>query len=97
GVQGHRTEIDRKLTEVAENWRLPRMATVDRNVLRMGAYEILFAGVPAAAAINEAIELARRYGSKDSPGFVNGLLDRVAQPGEPNPSANPLPEAESGL
>ena len=56
------------------------MAAVDRNVLRLGAFELLFApDTPAGVAIDEAIELARRYGSKDSPGFVNGVLDRLRQ------------------
>jgi N utilization substance protein B len=80
GVLAHLDEIDRRLGAAAENWRLPRMAAVDRNVLRLGAYELLFApDTPAGVAIDEAIELARRYGSKDSPGFVNGVLDRLRQ------------------
>src|SRR5262249_17804464 len=74
GVLAHLGEIDQRLTEAAENWRLPRMATVDRNVLRLGAYELLFApDTPAGVAIDEAIELARRFGSADSPAFVNGV------------------------
>ena len=77
GVISHISQIDERLGAAAENWRLPRMTVVDRNVLRLGAYELLFVDVPAAAAINEAIELARRYGAKDSPGFVNGVLDKV--------------------
>jgi N utilization substance protein B len=78
GVVTHQAELDRRLSEVAENWRLARMATVDRNVLRLGAYELLHvADVPGAVALDEAIELARRYGSADSPAFVNGLLDRL--------------------
>jgi N utilization substance protein B len=78
GVLAHREEIDRRLTESAENWRLPRMAAVDRNVLRLGALEVLFTPeTPPEVAINEAIELARRYGSADSPAFVNGVLDRL--------------------
>jgi len=80
GVQAKRAEIDRTLSDVAENWRLPRMPAVDRNVLRLGAYELLhMPETPATAVINEAIELARRFGSKDSPAFVNGLLDRIAR------------------
>jgi transcription antitermination protein NusB len=79
GVQAKRNEIDQTLTQVAENWRLPRMAAVDRNVLRLGTYELMHLETPATAAINEAIELARRFGSKDSPSFVNGLLDRIAK------------------
>jgi transcription antitermination protein NusB len=87
GVQANREAIDKRLIEVAENWRLPRMAGVDRNVLRLGTCELLYQAVPATAAIDEAIELARRFGSKDSPGFVNGILDRVA-----NPSPPPAPQ-----
>ena len=76
GVVANLEVIDARLASVAENWRLPRMAVVDRNVLRLSAYEILHqAETPHAVAINEAIELARRYGSKDSPAFVNGILD----------------------
>jgi transcription antitermination protein NusB len=78
GVVGHGTEIDERLTQAAENWRLPRMAGVDRNVLRLGAFELLFSTeTPAGVALNEAIELARRFGSADSPGFVNGVLDQI--------------------
>ena len=78
GVLSHSADIDGKLTAAAENWRLPRMAAVDRNVLRLGVYELLFTPeTPPNAALDEAIELARRYGAKDSPAFVNGVLDRV--------------------
>jgi N utilization substance protein B len=78
GARAHSADIDARLSAVAENWRLPRMAAVDRNVLRLGAYELLYGTeVPAGVAINEAIELARRYGSAGSPAFVNGVLDRV--------------------
>jgi N utilization substance protein B len=80
GVAGEQAVIDARLTEAAENWRLTRMATVDRNVLRVGAFELLFRPeTPPAVVINEAVELARRYGAKDSPAFVNGVLDRVNQ------------------
>jgi N utilization substance protein B len=78
GVLTHQAEIDQRLSEAAENWRLTRMATVDRNVLRLGAFELLFAAdAPPAVIMDEAIELARRYGSADSPAFVNGVLDRL--------------------
>jgi N utilization substance protein B len=80
GVTGHGGEIDKKLSDVAENWRLGRMAVVDRNVLRLGAFELLHTPeTPPGVAINEAIELARRYGSLESPAFVNGVLDRLKQ------------------
>jgi N utilization substance protein B len=84
GVIAHQGDIDRKLTEAAENWRLVRMAAVDRNVLRLGAYELLHTpDTPPNVALDEAIELARRYGSADSPAFVNGVLDRLRQPPPP--------------
>lgn len=80
GVMLNRDAIDVQLAQLAENWRIPRMAAVDRNVLRLGAYELLFRpDIPVAVSINEAIELARRFGGKDSPVFVNGILDKVAQ------------------
>ena len=79
GAVAHLAEIDAKLSAAAENWRLARMTVVDRNVLRLGAYELLFAAeTPAAVVLDEAIELARRYGSQDSSAFVNGVLDRIA-------------------
>jgi N utilization substance protein B len=78
GVRQHGTDIDARLSRAAENWRLHRMAAVDRNVLRLGAFELLhLADAPAGVVLNEAIELARRFGSADSPAFVNGVLDRV--------------------
>jgi N utilization substance protein B len=79
GVLAHLAEIDRRVTAASENWKLPRMAASDRNVLRLGAYEIGFAPqpTPGPVALDEAIELARRYGSEDSPAFVNGVLDKV--------------------
>src|SRR4051812_17312144 len=70
GSLRHRAVIDRRLAAAAENWRLPRMAVVDRNVLRLGGYELLFAAdTPASVALDEAIELARKFGSADSPAF----------------------------
>jgi transcription antitermination protein NusB len=83
GVAAHQSDIDRRLSEIAENWRLVRMAAVDRNVLRLGAYELLHTpDTPPNVALDEAIELARRYGSADSPAFVNGVLDRLTRKDE---------------
>jgi N utilization substance protein B len=76
GVRKHKAEIDRLLIERADNWTLERMAVTDRNLLRMGAFEMLHGGTPERVAINEAVELAKRYGAKHSPNFVNGVLDR---------------------
>jgi N utilization substance protein B len=89
GTLRHQAEIDPKLVATAENWRLSRMTPVDRNVLRLGAYELLFdpLGPPIEVAINEAIELAQRYGSKDSGGFVNGILDKLARARNAEPEA----------
>jgi N utilization substance protein B len=78
GVVAHQAEIDQRLAATAENWRLPRMAAVDRNVLRLGAYEILYVpDTPPNVVLDEAIELARRYGAADSSAFVNGVLDKL--------------------
>jgi N utilization substance protein B len=80
GVVNHLADIDQRLAAAAENWRLPRMAAVDRNVLRLGAFELLYTPeTPPSVALDEAIELARRYGSADSPAFVNGVLDKLRQ------------------
>src|SRR5262249_35840844 len=92
GVKAHREEIDPKLIAAAENWRLERMTTVDRNVLRLGAFEVLHdPETPAPVAVNEAIELGRGYGSGDSPPFVNGILDRIRQ----GPAISPEPGSVS--
>jgi N utilization substance protein B len=81
GVVARKGEIDARLAAAAENWRLSRMLPVDRNALRLGAYELLFDPhpQPLEVVINEAIELSRRYGSEDSPRFVNGVLDKIGQ------------------
>jgi N utilization substance protein B len=80
GVKEHQARIDAMISQVAENWRLDRMAAIDRNILRLGAYEMLFLPeVPAKVAINEALELAKRYSTAQSSRFVNGILDRVLQ------------------
>jgi N utilization substance protein B len=73
-------QIDGIIQRASKNWRLERMARVDRNVLRLATYELSFVvEVPAKVVINEAIEVAKRYGAQESPAFVNGLLDRISQ------------------
>ncbi len=79
GVRRNRGELDPMITERADNWSLERMAVTDRNVLRLGAFEILYADTPPRVAINEAVDLAKRFGSKQSAQFVNGILDRILQ------------------
>ena len=94
GVQEHQTQIDTMISQVAENWRLDRMAAIDRNILRLGAYEMLFRPeVPAKVAINEALELAKRYSTAQSSRFVNGILDRVLQ--YQVSEASPQPDLEA--
>lgn len=79
GVRRNRAELDQVLAVKADNWSLARMAATDRNVLRLGAYEIQFTDTPGRVAINEAVELAKRYGARSSAPFVNGILDRILQ------------------
>jgi N utilization substance protein B len=81
GVREHRAELDQVLGGKAENWSLERMGVVDRNILRLGAYEILYAGTPGQVVINEAVELAKQFGAQQSASFVNGILDRVMHQG----------------
>ncbi len=94
GVCAHRAAIDALLARYAEGWTLERMPPVDRNVLRLGAYELLWRRdtVPAAVAISEAVELARVLSTDESPRFVNGLLARlVAEAPETEPVGDPQP------
>jgi N utilization substance protein B len=81
GTVAHQAEIDPRLTATATNWRLSRMLPVDRNVLRLATYELLFdpARTPMEVVITEANELASRFGSADSAKFVNGILDKIAR------------------
>ena len=77
GVRRNRAELDHLLSQTADHWSLERMAATDRNVLRLGAFEILYADTPGRVAINEAVELAKRFGTRQSAQFVNGILDRL--------------------
>jgi N utilization substance protein B len=80
GVQAHRERIDELLATYAEGWTLDRMPAVDRNILRIGAYELLWADdVPDGVAISEAVELAKDLSTDGSPAFVNGLLARLLE------------------
>ena len=79
GVWERREEIDALIGEAAEHWRVGRMALVDRNILRLGAYELSpGSDIPFAVAINEAVELGKRFGAEDSGAFINGILDRIS-------------------
>src|SRR5205809_5741 len=80
GVAAHRERIDALIAASAEHWRLPRLSRVDLSLLRLATFELLArADIPASVTIDEAIEIARRFGSEDSPAFVNGVLDHIAQ------------------
>lgn len=77
GVMESRAALDARIEAIAANWSLKRMAPTDRNVLRLGAFELLYTETPARVAIDEALELAKRYGTAQSSQFVNGILDRL--------------------
>ena len=77
GVRLYRKKLDEAITEVAEHWTLERMAATDRNVLRLGAFEILHTETPNQVVVNEAVDLAKRFGTTDSGSFVNGILDKL--------------------
>jgi N utilization substance protein B len=78
GISAAKGELDALLEKHTTNWRLSRMAAVDRNILRIGTFELLRSETPTEVILDEAIELARRFGSDPSPAFVNGVLDAVA-------------------
>ena len=84
GVAAAREELDALLARHARNWKLSRMAAVDRNVLRIGAWELCHSDTPTSVILDEAIELARRFGAESSPAFVNGVLDAVARAVRPD-------------
>ena len=78
GVSEHRKEIDRLIERYSENWRLDRMNMIDRNILRMAAFELLYCeDIPPKVTLNEAIDLGKRYGTDESGSFINGILDRI--------------------
>jgi transcription antitermination protein NusB len=80
GVMGEHDEIDRIIRQASDHWRLERMTRVDRNLLRLGTWELVRrVDVPRAVILDEAVELAKRYGSEDSGAFVNGVLNRIAE------------------
>lgn len=101
GTRAHLPEIDREVESIAHNWNLKRMAVIDRNLIRLGSFELSFrADIPAAVSINEAVVMAKKYSTKESGSFVNGILDKVAQrhahlrPAGAKSAPAPEPEAE---
>jgi len=91
GTIAHLEEVDGLISRHAEHWRMERMPAVDRNILRLGVYEMLHGATPAAVTIDEALELTRKFSGEESVQFVNGVLDAIhrSQPGVP-------PNAEDG-
>ena len=99
GTIAQQKDIDTRISAAADNWRLERIAILDRNALRLGAYELMHAeSGPTGAVMNETIELARTFGSGESPGFVNAVLDRILRDwtaakmaAETAPTESPVP------
>lgn len=83
GICAHQMEIDGLLSRSSHNWRVERMAVVDRSILRIAAYEMKYGeDIPATVAINEALEIAKRYAEPDAVGFINGILDGLQGKGD---------------
>jgi N utilization substance protein B len=95
GTHAAREELDREIQAVAQNWSIGRMAVIDRNVLRLASYELLHCpDVPPKVAINEAIELGKRYSTQNSGAFINGILDKIMNRAKKGPgAAAPLADA----
>lgn len=80
GTLAHQADLDALIEQCSTNWRLPRMPVVDRNILRLAAFELAHCpDIPATVSVNEAVELAKRYGTADSRAFVNGIVDRMGR------------------
>ncbi len=77
GTLAHKAELDERIVSRAEHWRIPRMAIVDRNILRLAVYEFMFEPTPRTVAINEALEIARRFSTYEATQFINGILDAI--------------------
>jgi len=96
GVMAHRDEIDALVQEWSMNWSLERIGIIERNILRFAIYELLFlTDIPPNVTINEAVEVAKRYGTDEAPSFINGILDRIKQ--EIETRAGETPAALTGL
>lgn len=94
GVSESQSVIDAKIAVVAANWTVDRMPTTDRNAIRLGAFELIYTDTPPRVAIDEALELAKSFGSANSSSFVNGILDRLIPKEKRTQIEEPEPEAE---
>lgn len=93
GTYEVRNQLDERISSVAQNWKLSRMAPTDRNILRLGAYEVLHTQTPVSVVLDEAIELAKKFGTAQSATFVNGVLDKLV-PVEKRRAKSDAPPAE---
>src|SRR6266567_4673095 len=93
GTLAHVESLDERIRSRAEHWRIPRMAIVDRNILRLAVYEFLYEPTPRTVAINEALEIARRFSTYEATQFINGILDAIKRDlDEQQPQQNVVPE-----
>ena len=93
GTLAHLESLDERIRSRAEHWRIPRMAIVDRNILRLAVYEFLYEPTPRTVAINEALEIARRFSTYEATQFINGILDAIKRDlDEQQPQENVVPE-----
>ena len=96
GTLAHLEALDERIRSRAEHWRIPRMAIVDRNILRLAVYEFLYEPTPRTVAINEALEIARRFSTYEATQFINGILDAIKRDlDEQQPQTHVVPEPES--
>ena len=96
GTLAHLDALDERIRSRAEHWRIPRMAIVDRNILRLAVYEFLYEPTPRTVAINEALEIARRFSTYEATQFINGILDAIKRDlDEQQPQTHVVPEPES--
>ena len=92
GTVEHAAELDEQISKHAEHWRMERMPIVDRNILRMAVFEMIYGGTPAAIGIDEALELARKFSNEESVQFVNGVLDAIRRASPAAPDSDPGPD-----
>lgn len=105
GVRRYRDEIDQQIQSAADRWELNRLTAIDRNIIRMAVFECQFADTPLQVSIDEAVRCAKRFGGKDSPAFVNGILDFIltgkvkpqTPAGDIDPTENPADKPAPGL
>ncbi len=96
GTLRHRDDLDQKIQKAAKNWSLKRMTTTDRNLLRLGAFELHHLDTPASVVINEAIKLAKKFGTENSSAFINGILDKLNKESNLQPTNGSNPPEEAG-